>query len=161
MTKNKNNYKTVTVEEWNSAIKLNEELRKEYKELVEKTKFLHYLILNDIHMDILPEEEYKKLKELFEQKEEDKYKKIKESIKINNKEENINNNNNLINQLIKYYSNNLIDENKIDTCNRSEKLFMIINLINNNKHMKIVNTIDELILSIEDKNLSEINQIFL
>ena len=38
---------------------------------------------------------------------------------------------------------------------------MIINLINNNKHMKIVNTIDELILSIEDKNLSEINQIFL
>ena len=155
MTKNKNIYKTVTVEEWNSAIKLNEELRKEYKELVEKTKFLHYLILNDIHMDILPEEEYKKLKELFEQKEEDEYKKIKESIKI--KEDNINNNNNTINQLIKYYSNNLIDENKIDTCKRSEKLFMIINLINNNKHMKIVNTIDELILSIEDKNLSEIN----
>ena len=30
-------------------------------------------------MDILPEEEYKKLKELFEQKEEDEYKKIKES----------------------------------------------------------------------------------
>ena len=98
MTKNKNNYKTVTVEEWNSAKKLNEELKKEYKELVEKTKFLHYLILNDIHMDILPEEEYKKLKELFEQKEEDEYKKIKESIKINNKEDNINNNNNLINQ---------------------------------------------------------------
>ena len=161
MTKNKTNYKTVTVEEWNSAIKLNEELRKEYKELVEKTKFLHYLILNDIHMDILPEEEYKKLKELFEQKEEDEYKKIKKSIEINNKDENINNNNNIINQLIKYYSNNLIDENKIDICNRSEKLFMIINLINNNKHMKIVNTIDELILSIEDKNLSEINQIFL
>ena len=110
-------------------------------------------------MDILPEDEYKKLKELFEQKEEDEYKKIKESIKI--KEDNINNNNNTINQLIKYYSNNLIDENKIDTCKRSEKLFMIINLINNNKHMKIVNTIDELILSIEDKNLSEINQIFL
>ena len=152
MTKNKNIHKTVTVEEWNSAKKLNEELKKEYKELVEKTKFLHYLILNDIHMDILPEEEYKKLKELFEQKEEDEYKKIKESIKI--KEDNINNNNNTINQLIKYYSNNLIDENKIDTCNKSEKLFMIINLINNNKHMK-------LILSIEDKNLSEVNQIFL
>ena len=146
MTKNKNNYKTVTVEEWNIAKKLNEELKKEYKELVEKTKFLHYLILNDIHMDILPEEKYKKLKELFEQKEEDEYKKIKENYKvqiINDELQYINNNNNIINRLKIYYKHYLIDEHIIVKCKRSEKLFALIDTIEKNKHMQIVNTYED------------------
>ena len=128
MTKNK----TVTAEEWYNAKKLNEELKKEYAELVEKTKYLHYLIMN-VHMDILPEEEYKKSKELFEPK-----------------EQNINNNNNIINRLKLYYKKNLLNEETIVNNIRSDKLFMYINLIKNNINTQFINTFESIINSIED-----------